>query len=276
MTMTIRTVRAWRILVAVGLLLTRGAWLDAARLQPEAIAGWDRYAAATEARLASEQSAGGEFLGMAFDANAAAERAAVLAGTVIVQRLQTRDTRGAPIQVPAALVHHWRGTTFIRGVTLDRLFADLETGVPPASGDVLASRVLERAPGRLRVYLKLRRQKFVTVIYDTEHTVSFTRIGPDRASVVSRATRIAQIAEAGTPSAHALPPGDDDGFLWRLNAYWRYESAAGGVIAECESISLSREIPYGLQHVIAPLVDSTARESMIRALTALRARFEHG
>jgi len=35
--------------------------------------------------------------------------------------------------------------------------------------------------------------------------------------------------------------GDDRGFLWRLNAYWRYEQVAGGVIAECESITLSRD-----------------------------------
>jgi hypothetical protein len=36
---------------------------------------------------------------------------------------------------------------------------------------------------------------------------------------VSTATKIAELADAGTPAEHELPPGEDRGFLWRLNAY---------------------------------------------------------
>src|SRR5258707_816067 len=94
-----------------------------------------------------------------------------------------------------------------------------------------------------------------------------------RAASTSVATRIAELADADTPEERELPAADDRGFLWRLNAYWRYEEVPGGVIAECESISLSRDVPAFLRYLVNPLIESTARESMTRTLTALRSQF---
>jgi len=113
----------------------------------------------------------------------------------------------------------------------------------------------------------------VTVIYNTEHTVTFTHFGDTRAASTSTATRIAEVSNPGTPDERDLPPGDDRGFLWRLNSYWRYEEVAGGVIAECESLSLSRDVPSFLRYVVSPLVEGTAKESMERTLVTLRARW---
>jgi hypothetical protein len=45
------------------------------------------------------------------------------------------------------------------------------------------------------------------------------------------------------------------------------------VIAECESISLSRDVPPLVRYFVNPLIESTAEESMTRTLLALRARF---
>ena len=141
------------------------------------------------------------------------------------------------MDVPSARVHHWRGVIFVPGVTLDDLLAELRRNAPPAGQeDVLASRVLERGPDRMKVYLRLQRRKIVTVVYDTEHVVTFNTYGPARASTVSVATKIAELENPGTPDERERPQGEDRGFLWKLNAYWRYEQVAGGVIAECESI----------------------------------------
>jgi len=65
----------------------------------------------------------------------------------------------------------------------------------------------------------------------------------------------------GTNSKNASRQGDL--MLW----------VAGGVIAECESISLSRDAPALVRYVAEPLIESTARESMDRTLTSFRARF---
>ena len=126
----------------------------------------------------------------------------------------------------------------------------------------------------MRVYLRLQKSKYVTVVYNTEHLVTFRRYGAERASSMSTATKIAEVADAGLPTEHELVPGQDRGFLWKLNAYWRYEQAGSGVIAECESLTLSRPIPYLLTYLIRPIVRSTARESMDRTLSSLRLRFQ--
>jgi hypothetical protein len=78
------------------------------------------------------------------------------------------------------------------------------------------------------------------------------------------------VAGAGTAEARERPQGDDRGFFWRLNSYWRYEQVDGGVIVELESLTLSRDVPLGLRVVVEPLIDRVARESLGRTLESLR------
>jgi len=242
--------------VVAVMLAGSGAGLAAAHLCEEAIAGWNAYVAATEARIARELKSPRGFLALDFAPNADAARQAVLAGDVVVDAMDTRGARGESIDVPSAMVHHWRGAVFIPGMTVARLVAELQQGAPPTrQEDVLESTVLERRPDWMRVSLKLQRRKIVTVVYNTEHVVAFARQNDRRATSASHATKIAEVEDANTPREHEVPAGDDHGFLWRLNAYWRYEQARGGVIAECESITLSRDIPAVVRFVVRPLVE---------------------
>jgi hypothetical protein len=255
------------------MLLGSAAGLAAARLCPESVAGWNTYVSATEARIARELKSPRGFLALDFASGATAARQALLAGETVVEPVETTGARGEPIEVPSAMVHHWRGAVLIPGMTVARLIAELQQGAPPTKQeDVLESKVLERRPDWMRVSLKLQRKKIVTVVYNTEHVVVFAR-GSARATSASTATRIVEVADVNTPREHELPAGDDRGFLWRLNAYWRYEQVGNGVIAECESITLSRDIPAVLRFVVRPLVERAARESMTRTLVSLRARF---
>jgi hypothetical protein len=268
--------RSWMpaVLVSAALAIQTAPVVHAARLEPASLAGWTAYVQAAERRLTRQLADGRRFLGMDFDSDAASQRATVLGGQVLVRRLDVLGATGRSIDVPSARVHHWRGVVFVPGVTLADLLAELRSNAPPAGqDDVLASRVLERGRDRMKVYLKLQRRKIVTVVYDTEHVVTFNTYGAARASTVSVATRIAELENPGTPEERPRPQGDDRGFLWKLNAYWRYEQVAGGVIAECESISLSRDAPALVRYVAEPLIESTARESMDRTLTFFRMRF---
>jgi hypothetical protein len=256
------------IAVAAVLLVDEGA-LHAARLRPEALEGWGRYVSAVEQRRSGDLLEGRRFLVMDTMRDAAAERRALLAGEHVVRSMAPAESLGHPIDTPGAMVHHWRGAVFLPGANLSALLTSLETDAPVPGRDILRSAVLAREPSFIRVFLRLRRTKIVTVILDTEHDVRFTRVSRDRASSVSVATRVVEVEDAGTPDEHARPAGDDRGFLWRLNAYWRYEAVAGGVIAECESISLSRGVPFGFQIITAPLIGSVAKESMESALAEL-------
>lgn len=64
--------------------------------------------------------------------------------------------------------------------------------------------------------------------------------------------------------------GEDGGYLWRMNLYWRLEQEDDGVFAECHSLSLSRDIPRGVGWIVKPFVRSMPRESLEQSLQATR------
>ena len=97
----------------------------------------------------------------------------------------------------------------------------------------------------------------MTVSYDTEHEMTFTRLTPALATARSVATRIEEVG------------GGDHGFLWRLNSYWRYEQVGSGVLVSVESLTLSRDVPLLVKPIVGRLVPRIARESMVRTLEAL-------
>ena len=265
-------VRAISALLAVSALAGQPAADDSNRW-PKTLAAWNTYTSATEQRISRELSATApQFLAEDFTPTADADRRALLSGSIVIAPVETLDDRGREIDVPYAMVHHWRGAVFLPHRRVATLVAALQSGPPPTQKeDVLKAAVLGRSPDHMRVYLQVQRTRFITVVYNTEHDVTFRHFGPSRASSASVATKIAEVEDVGTSRERELAPGEDRGFLWRWNSYWRYEDVPGGVIAECESVSLSRPIPSLLYYAVKPLVDSTARESMERTMMALRA-----
>jgi hypothetical protein len=123
------------------------------------------------------------------------------------------------------------------------------------------------------VSVRVQRSLILSAVFDTVHEVTFQRQSETRASSRSAATRIVEIADAGTPREREKRPDEDRGLLWRWNAYWRYEQVEGGVLVECESVTLSRPVPLMLRPIAGPLVNHVARESMDRTLATFRDRF---
>jgi hypothetical protein len=238
------------------------------------VRAWDRYVARTEARIDRELQSRERFLAMEFedrDAAAALHRE-LESGQIPVSGIETRDQDGSRIDVPGGAIHHWRGAVFIPGVTLESVIEAARHPEGDLQEDVLEARVLERETDYVRVYLKLVRTQIITVTFNSEHEARYRRHGPDRVSSRTVATHIAELEDAGGPGEREKAPGDDRGFLWRLNSYWRYAAVDGGVIVECESISLSRSIPLLVRPIVGPIVSRVARESMGRTLGSIRSR----
>jgi putative flippase GtrA len=248
-----------------------GPAASAAELRPETVAAWDAYVAAAELRIAGEFDPGHDASGDELDVSQSRAPDA----TDPTDATDATEATGTSIAIPRGLIHHWRGRVFIPGTTTEHLLGRLLDPSPADfdQEDVLESRVLERGRDRLRIFLRLHRTEIVTVVYDTEHVIRFRRHGPGLASSRSVATRIVEVSDAQTADERQKPDGEGRGFLWRMNAYWRYQQVANGVLVECESISLSRSIPGVLRVLIQPLIDGTARDSLERTLLSMRARY---
>ena len=247
------------------------AGLGAAELKDKTVAAWERYVEATERRIAVELEDGERFLAQEFGPDAARARRALLAGEVLVDSMETRDADGRKIEVPSGAIHHWRGSILIPAVTLDEFLHGImhEVGPEELKDDVLDSRLIASDGNRREVFLKLRRRSVVTVHYNTEHRVEYTRQGAGQASSRSVSTRIAELEDVGSPAEREKPIGRDRGFLWRLNAYWRYQQVEGGVIVECESVTLSRGIPAVVRWMVRPIINRTARSVMSETLGSM-------
>ena len=270
-----------RILVCLlcmgpAVLLLGALRATAADLQSRTLKGWENYVQLTERRISSELSSQKGFLSLDFqDASKSDhERQSVLNGEIPIKRIATGASGKRSIPVPNGMIHHWRGSVFVPGVTLDFVLSRVNNPSleDTRQEDVLDSRVLESAPGQLKLYLKLQRSKIVTVVYNTEHLVRYQRHGNGQASSSSIATKISELERLHGNAEREKPEGRDRGFLWRMNSYWRYQQVSGGVIVECESMTLSRSIPSLLEYMIRPIINSVARESMHRTLQSMRTR----
>jgi hypothetical protein len=266
--------------LTVGLALVAGtAAVGAATLQSKTAAGFNRYAAAVSARLDRELRADGPFLSIERlpPPEQNARRQALTRGEVLVSRAaRAQDDSDNEIEIDGGIINHWRGLIFVPRVSLDQLLANLrEPGTDRhKQEDVLRSVVVSRDGDRQKVYLRLKRTKVITVYYDTVYDVTYARLTPSRATSTSLSTRIVEVENPGTPQERLRPEGDDHGFMWRLNTYWRYEERDGGVVIEVESVTLSRELPLLLRPVARPIINHIARETLARTLQSIRARFE--
>jgi putative flippase GtrA len=269
--------KSFRIVAAVCILtaaslLSMTATVNAAELKPETIKAWNAAVEMTERRIAKELSASDGFLALDFldPKDAISERQATLSGLIPIRQVKTAKN----IKVPDGMIHHWRGSVFIPDVPIDFILSRVKNPnlEDTKQEDVLDSKVLERTPDSLKLYLKLQKSKLVTVVYNTEHFVKYTDHGPDQESSRSIATKIAEVEFVSDKKEKEKPEGYDRGFLWRMNSYWRYQQVEGGVIVECESMTLSRSVPFLLEYIVRPLINSTARESMNRTLDSMRMR----
>lgn len=193
-------------------------------------------------------------------------------GDVVIEKLETLDN-GNRIECPGGMIHHWIGTVFIPGATLGQTLAlveDYDRHQDYYAPDVMRSKILQHEGSNYLVNLRFYKHKVITSVVDTDHEVRYTVVDATHASSRSHTTRVQQVEDVGKSNEHLLPEGRDDGFLWRMNTYWRFEEKGGGTYVECQTISLTRDIPTGLGWLIGGYVNSVPRESLTFTLATTR------
>lgn len=245
-----------------------------AKLQPVTVASFEHYVRLTDQRNEMELRRGSALLWI--DALSAGEREAAYSalnkGDVQIQKLSTL-AGGRPIECPGGLIHHWVGVIFIPGASLENVLGILQDYDHQSvyyAPDVERSRIESRDGDHFRVFLRFRRHKVITVVLDSEHDVRYFHDAPGRAHSRSSAVRIAEVENPGKSDERELPPGEDGGYLWRMETWWRLEERDGGVYVQSEVVSLTRDIPTGLGWLVGPFVTSIPRETLLFTLNATR------
>jgi len=235
---------------------------------------FDRYVALTEARNDLELKRDSNLLWV--DGLPEGPRAEAYArlkhGEVEMQRLETLDHQKR-IPCHGGMIHHWTGLIFIREAKLEdvlRVLEDYDKHSVYFAPDVERSRIESRRGDHFQVFLRFRRHKVITVVLNTEHAVDYFHDAPGKAHSRSSAVRIAEVENPGKGDEREKTPGDDGGYLWRMETWWRLEEGDGGVYVESEVASLTRDIPTGLGWLIKPFITSIPRETLKFTLEAVR------
>lgn len=261
--------------LSLAFVLTGGSWeARAADLDPAASQAFDRYTRLAESRMDAERAGKAPFLWV--DRQPESQRKGTYArlrrNDIVISRMQIRHGEAA-IRFPGAICHHWIGTALIDGVSLSRA-VDLMQGYDNYPGiyrpQIRKSRVIARRDNQFTVYLQLFMKKVVTVVMNSELVVDYLPISASRIQVRSHSTKVAEVTKPDTPAEREEAAGHDSGYLWRFNNYCALEERSEGTYLQCESISLSRDIPFGLGWLIGPFVNDVPKESLEATLTAMR------
>ena len=179
---------------------------------------------------------------------------------------------GNEIKVPDGLIQDWLGAMFIPNTTIAKVrtvmtaYSEYHKLFAP---EIVESKILAHEGDHYQVFLRLYKKQILTVVLNTSYDIVYRAPDRSRLAIDSRSTRIAEVRAPKQSYTYEYPPGQDTGFLWRLNSYWRFEEGDGGVYAECEAISLSRDVPFGL-FMIRKFVERFPRESMLNTLEGVR------
>jgi len=174
--------------------------------------------------------------------------------------------------VEGSLLHHWRGVTFVPRATANdmlKLLRDYNNLSRYYAPEVVSSRILSDNGATSRIAMRFEKRVVIKVVLDAEFQVE-SGLSAGRGYSVSRSTHIWQIDQPGTMHERRRPEAECDGFLWRLNSYWRFEQHGDGLIIDCETVSLTRAAPAALRWLISPVITALPRDSLQFTLTATK------
>ncbi len=243
-------------------------------LQKQTQDAFENYVHLTEVRIAGELHQSCQFLWVDTlpESRRHASYERLQQGQVVVDRLETRDN-GKQIQIPDGLIHHWVGIIFIPRVTLPQTLALLQnydSHYNIYKPEVTRSKLLQRDGDRFNIYLRLNKTKIITIVFNTEHEVRYYSLDDAHAYSSASSTRIVEVENPGLSDEREKPVGNDHGFLWRINAYWRFQAKDGGVYVQCEAVSLTRSVPTGAGWLVGPFIQDIPRESLSHTLVSTR------
>lgn len=240
-------------------------------LKPKTVDAFDQYIASTEARLQPRWS-GQHFLW--FD-DSPEIRLSLLAGAVVAQPLQGNGV----VALPGGLIQDWIGAVFVPNTTLKESLSvvqDYPQHVQIYKPDVTEVTVLAHTGNDYTIRTRVVKSKFfISDVVDIENQIHFVALDPQRVYSRSASLSVVEVSDAGKKNERELPAGHDRGLVWRVNGYWFFDESEGGVFITCESITLTRDIPFLLSKVLSPILHELPAEALKTSLEKTRAAIVH-
>lgn len=238
------------------------------RLTPETTSAFDRYIERVEAQM----KAGGERDGFLGIDSRPSLRAKLRSGETVIE--SGLAIHGGGEDVPGGMIQDWIGYVFIPGAGIEQMkavlqdYANYKNFYKP---EVIDSKLLAHSGDDYDIFLRLYKKYLLTVVLNTAYRVHYSVLDESHMEVITHSTHVAEVKNPQESYSEELPVGDDTGFLWRLNSYWHIEAADGGVYAELEAISLSRDIPPVVGWMIKGFLEKFPKDSMMNTLRGTRA-----
>jgi len=238
-----------------------------AELKPETLRAWEQYVSNADSRMHARLEPGRHFL---WTDEAPDRGARVRGGEILVAPVD-----GSGMQhVPDGLIHHWVGSLFIPKATLAGVLAvahDYDRYKEIYRPKVLDSRLLA-CGDRQQEYsmVWMNNIVFVNATLQSRYEARDFAVDPQRWYTITHVTSAREIADYGLSAEHLLPPGEGNGFIWRLQSIARYEERDGGVYVELEAIGLTRDIPAAIRWMASPLVTRLTRSTLVASLRQTR------
>jgi hypothetical protein len=243
-------------------------------LSPATLKAYDHYVSLTEQRITAERDGKAALLWI--DRQPERERARALErltrGETVVAEMETREA-GKEIRIKDGIVHHWVATVLLPGVKIDRAMAfvgDYANYSKAFAPLVTRASISSRSEGRDVVAMRTSVRKVITVTMDGDYVIDYRRISPSRFVSTMVATNLHQVSDEGLKTERREPADQTAGYLWRYRMYCAIEERAEGTLNQCESITLTRDVPALVSWVVGPFVTGIPRDSLSLMVTAAR------
>jgi hypothetical protein len=241
----------------------------ASELKPETVVAFDRYIHVTENRMARDLHRD-RFLAIDRlpDDRRQKTYERIQKGEIYIEQLHTLEDEH-PIDIPSGLIHHWVAVIFIPRATLPEALAvlqDYDNQQKIYAPLVQRSKLLEQHGNQFRIHLQYYEKSIVTAVLNVDSDVNYAQLGSTQFQSAAHSTRVAEVENVGKSNERELPVGDDHGFLWRFNSYWRVEEKDGGVYIQNESIALTRKVPLIITWLVNRLLNNIPRSILSKLL----------
>ncbi len=238
---------------------------DAAELRGETLRTWDAYV--ETATLQMHDRMHGTFLWV----DEVPDRIRrVHDGEILVSSVGERS----PKPVPSGLIHDWIGAAFIPYARLEDVFSavrDYGRYKDFYKPIVVGSKSLGTAGGCDKYSMRVVNKEVVAeTAFDGEYEACYLQLDARHWYSIAHTTRVQEVRDYGRPDERDLPPGQGNGFIWRLYRVARFEERDDGVYVELEAMALSRDIPVAVRWVVAPIVRNISKNSLLTSLRQMK------